>query len=119
MGTLLVKNIRFRSRHGYHDFERVVGNNFEVDLLFRTDLAKAGETDALDDTLDYSSACTIVEDVMNGDPVQLVETLLAQIGEQLMQEFPEVEFLEVSLRKYHPPMETQCDYIEVSDQWQR
>jgi dihydroneopterin aldolase len=119
MGTLVVKNLRFRSRHGYHDFERVVGNTFEVDLKFKTDLSKAGESDKLEDTLDYSTACTIVEDVMNGEPVHLVETLLARIGEQLMDEFSEVEFLEVALRKFHPPMETTCEYIEIRDQWQR
>lgn len=119
MGTLMVKNIRFRSRHGYHDFERVVGNNFEVDLIFKTDLAKAGETDNLDHTLDYSAACSVVEDVMHGEPVQLIETLLSRIGEQLMQQFSDIRFLEVRLRKFTPPMEIQCDFVEIRDQWKR
>lgn len=119
MGKMLIKNLRFKSRHGYHDFERVVGNLFEVDIEFEIELAPAGESDNLDDTLDYSKACAIVEDVMNSEPVLLIETLLAQIGDQLMEEYPQIQKLDVRLRKLAPPMETVCDYVEISDQWQR
>jgi len=119
MGKLVIKNLRFRSRHGYHDFERVVGNNFEVDVIIKTDLSKAGQSDELDDTLDYTLVCGIVEDIMHGEPVHLVETLLSAIGERIMEELHLADHVEVFIRKFQPPMETQCDYIEVSDQWQR
>jgi dihydroneopterin aldolase len=119
MGKMLIKNLRFKSRHGYHDFERVVGNLFEIDLEFEIELAMAGESDNLDHTLDYSKACAVVEDVMNSEPVLLIETLLAQIGDQLMEHYPEVQKLDVKLRKLSPPMEIVCDYVEISDQWQR
>jgi 7,8-dihydroneopterin aldolase/epimerase/oxygenase len=119
MGTLVVKNLSFRSRHGYFDFEREVGNNFEVDLLFRTNLALAGQTDSLEDTLDYAPASQVVEEVMAGEPVHLIETLLARIGASLMSHFPEVNYLEVRLRKIKPPIHAKCDYVEICDQWQR
>jgi dihydroneopterin aldolase len=119
MGKLTIKNLRFRSRHGYHDFERVVGNNFEVDVCIKTDLSRAGQTDELNDTLDYTVVCGIVEDIMHGEPVHLVETLLSSIGERIMDDVAEADWVEVAIRKYQPPMETQCDFIEVSDQWQR
>ena len=119
MGSLVIKNIRFRARHGYHDFERVVGNDFEVDLTIKTDISKAGESDDLADTVDYTTVCSIVEDVMHGEPVMLIETLLSRIGEQIMEEVPAVESLQVCIRKLHPPMETGCDYVEIRDTWQR
>lgn len=119
MGTLKIKNLRFRSRHGYHDFERIVGNNFEVDVIIQTDLKSAGISDKLDDTLDYTLVCEIVEDIMHGEPVYLVETLLATIGERILDELHAADQVEVVIRKFQPPMETQCDYIEVSDLWQR
>lgn len=119
MGTLVVKNLTFRSRHGYFDFEREIGNDIEIDLFFRTDLALAGRTDRLQDTLDYGPASKVVEEVMGGKPVHLIETLLARIGASLMNYFPEVSYLEVRLRKVRPPMHAKCDYVEISDEWRR
>ncbi len=119
MGMLVVKNLTFRSRVGYFDFEREIGNDIEIDLFFRTDLALAGRTDRLQDTLDYGPASQIVEEVMRGEPVRLIETLLARIGTNLMNCFPEVSHLEVRLRKIKPPIHAKCDYVEISDQWHR
>ncbi len=119
MGTLVVKNLSFRGRHGYFDFEREFGNNFEIDLLFKTDLALAGQTDCLADTLDYAPASRVVEQVMSGESVRLIETLLARIGANLMERFPEVTFLEVRLRKLKPPIHAKCDHVEICDQWHR
>lgn len=119
MGTLIVKDLTFRSRHGYHDFEREIGNYFEVDLMFRTDLVKAGHTDNLEDTLDYAPATAVVEGVMHGESVRLIETLLAKIGAHIMEAFPQVNFLEVRLRKLKPPIRAQCAYVEIVDEWHR
>ncbi len=119
MGTLVIKNLNFRCRHGLHDFERVIGNDFEVDAAFSIDLNQAGETDDIAYALDYSQACAAIEEIMNGEPVLLIETLLGRIGERLMDDFPEIEQLSVSIRKIRPPMETTCRYVEVSDTWTR
>ena len=119
MGKLTIKNLKFRCRHGLHDFERVVGNDFEVDAFFWVDLDQAGESDDISHALDYSLACSAIEEIMNGEPLLLIETLLSRIGDRLMDDFPEVEKLSVSIRKIRPPMETTCEYVEVSDTWKR
>lgn len=120
MAQLLLKNLRFRSKHGYFSFEREISaNTFSIDVCFETDLSRAGESDHLEHTLNYVSACEIISDIMNAPPVQLVERLLLQIGGRLMQAFPEVIQLDVKLRKYQPPMPYDIEYIEVSEQWKR
>jgi len=118
VALLQIKNLKFRARHGHLDFERVIGNNFEVDLLFETDITSAAESDDLDNALDYSLAAAIVEDVINSEPVLLIETLITKIGDQLIGSFPQVAMLEVSLRKLTPPMETGCDYVELTERWE-
>lgn len=119
MGTLQVKNIRFRSRHGNYEFEREIGNSFAVDLSCRTDLRKAAATDRLEDTLDYAPAVATVAEIMKGEPVHLIETLLDKIGKSLMARFPELMALEVRLRKLNPPIPEACDYVELVDHWER
>lgn len=120
MGHLLLKNLRFRSKHGHFDFEReITGNTFTVDARFETDLKPAGNSDALEDALNYVKACEQISAVLNGPPARMVEHLLKQIGERLMQAFPSVQRLEVRLRKHQPPMPFDIEYIEVSDTWER
>lgn len=120
MGQLLLKNLRFRSKHGHFDFEReITANTFTVDALFETDLKPAGHSDLLEDALNYVNACQLISEVLNGPPVRMVEHLLAQLGERLMQAFPEAERLELRLRKHQPPMPFDIEYIEVSDTWKR
>lgn len=119
MGILAVKDIRFRSRHGNLDFERDIGNTFSIDLICRADLRKAAQTDQLSDTLDYGPAVAVVREIMEGESVHLIETLLARIGDSLMTRFPEIMSLEVHLRKLHPPIPETCEYVELVDQWER
>lgn len=120
MAQLLLKNLRFRSKHGYFSFEReITANTFTIDVCFETDLSRAGQSDNLEHTLNYVSACQIISDIMHAPPVKLVEHLLQQMGRQLMEAFPEVSQLDISLRKHQPPMPFDIEYIEVSEQWKR
>lgn len=119
MGTLSVKDVRFRSRHGNLEFEREIGNSFSIDIICKTDLRKSAATDRLEDTLDYAPAVAVVAEIMNGDSVHLIETLLDRIGKSLMARFPEIMSLEVRLRKLKPPIPETCDYVELVDHWER
>ena len=49
-----VRGLRLWAHVGVLDFERAEGQWFELDLRLAFDLAPAGRSDALSDTLDYS-----------------------------------------------------------------
>lgn len=119
MGKLTIHNLRFRSLHGHNEFERKAGNNFTIDAIFETGFHQAGQSDDLSHTLDYSKACECIAAVMNGESVKLIETLLIRIGESLLTTFPEINRLEVRLRKHTPPMSVSCDYVEIVEVWQK
>lgn len=119
MDILTLKGLRFDAKHGYYEQERLEGNQFEVDLIFRLDLAPAGTSDELEQTLDYQAAEKIVKQVMEGPSVKLIETLAHRIGRQLFETFPAVQQLEVYVRKLHPPIETPAEFSEVTMTWQR
>ena len=119
MDRLSIRNLRFRAPHGYFAFERETGNTFSVDVHFTTALTEAGQTDDLSHTLDYSTACTRIAEIMQGEPVKLIERLLERIGESLLDAFPQVPEFTVCLRKHHPPIAQECDYVEISRTWRR
>lgn len=118
MDKLIIKGLRFHGLHGLFDQEKIIGNIFEVDLEFSLSLQKAGETDNIEDTIDYAKARSIVNNIIKSHSLNLIETLSLKIGEKLFEEF-ELKALEVKVRKMNPPMEGETEYSEVTMQWPR
>lgn len=119
MDTLTLKNLFFEAYHGFYEEERQQGNRFEVDLTFTADLRRAGESDRLEDTIDYQKAADIVQEVMEGPSQKLIETLTKQIGDQLFESFPQADQLQVAVRKLSPPLNIETAYSETRMSWQR
>ncbi len=119
MDKLVLKGLKFRALHGYFENERIEGNDFEVDVSFTTSLTEAGKTDELSNTIDYSKAREIIASVMESDSKKLIETLTFLIGQKLYSYFADVESIEVSVRKFNPPMPGETLYSEVTMLWPR
>lgn len=116
---LILKGLKYRAGHGFYEEERREGNDFEVDLIFELDLREAGRSDDLEQTLNYEEAESTVREVMEGPSRKLIETLVLNIGERLFGQYPDVQHLEVSVRKLDPPLKAQTNYSEVTMTWQR
>jgi len=56
-----VRGLRLWAHVGVLDVERAEGQWFELDLELAVDLARAGRSDALGDTLDYSQLITALQ----------------------------------------------------------
>lgn len=117
MECITLKNLTFRGLHGYLPEERRDGNTFEVDVTIWAPLHKAAQSDNLEETVDYNHISKIVREVMEGESVRLLETLLYKTGEAILPACPEAEKIEVAIRKLHPPMPVSCEYSEVRSQW--
>ena len=117
MDCITIKNLQFRSYHGYFPEERRDGNDFEVDITVWVPLDRPARNDDLSQTVDYSLVAGTVQKVMDGDSVKLIESLLYKTGEALIDSLPEARKIEVAIRKLHPPMSPSCEYTEVRSQW--
>ena len=119
MDVLTLSGLQFHAHHGYYEHERTDGNDFEVDLVFHADLSAAGQSDDLNQTIDYQKAERLVREIMHGPSVKLIETLVEKIGSSLFAEFNNLQKLEVRLRKLHPPLETSTAYAQITRTWTR
>ncbi|MEX0929190.1 MAG: dihydroneopterin aldolase [Balneolales bacterium] len=119
MDTITLKNLYFFAKHGYHEAERLEGNKFEVDVVFALSLKQPGETDELSQTIDYSLAYQAVQQIMQGPPVKLLETLAEKMGKELTSRFPQAATVKISVRKLNPPLSGPCAYSEVTRTWQK
>jgi len=103
MDCIQVKNIRSYGYTGYLPEERVLGQWFEVDLTLWLDLASAGESDEITDTLDYRQAIDTVKQLIANSKFSLVEKLASAIADALLQ-FDRVERVRVQLSKPAAPI---------------
>ena len=118
MDKLTLKGMSFHANHGLFPEEKVHGNSFEVDLAFHLNLQGAGNSDDLKETIDYGKAHKIVQKIMNGPSVDLIETLAFSIGKKLFEEFTPDQLV-VSVRKLNPPVDGTTQYSEVQMKWPR
>jgi 7,8-dihydroneopterin aldolase/epimerase/oxygenase len=81
---LLLEGMTFSGRHGVLASERTELQPFTVDVELAADLTRAGASDRLADTVDYTRAHAIVREVVEGEHRDLLEALAEQIAERLL-----------------------------------
>ena len=102
----------FYGYHGVTAAERETGRVFEVDCELDVDLADAGKTDQLSDTIDYSSVYSKTKEMVEGRAFSLLEGLADKLATMILQEFP-VYRVTIRVRKMNPPIAGQMKCIEV------
>lgn len=100
---IVLEGMRFYGFHGVNPEERVLGQEYLVDLAVEMDLGPAGASDRLEDTISYAHIYRAVRDVMEGEPRNLLEAAAQSIADRLLAEFP-VDSVSVSVKKPHPPI---------------
>jgi dihydroneopterin aldolase len=98
---LLLEGMSFYGYHGETEAERTLGNRFHVDVEVRMDLAAAGRSDDIADTLDYSRAFGLVREVLENQQYSLIETVAARVAATMLAE-PKVESVKVRVGKQPP-----------------
>ena len=103
MGKISLEGMEFYSHHGYYKDEITRGNKFVVDLSFETNIDKAGETDNLEDALNYEDAYNIVKAEM-AIRSNLLEHAGKRIIDKLRAHFADIKSIKLKLSKYNPPL---------------
>ena len=84
MDCIHLTGIRCYGYTGYLPEEQVLGQWFEVDVSLGLELARAGNSDAIEDTIDYRSLISTVQQIVKTSQFALVERLAAVIAESLL-----------------------------------
>ena len=99
-----LRGLRVLGVHGVLPEERVKAQPFELDLDLEVDLAAAGRSDALADTVDYAVVVDRAGAVIAGPAkYRLLEALAEAIATTAMED-DRVVSVTVGLRKLEPPM---------------
>ena len=88
--------------------ERERAQPFEVDLDVEADLAPAGRSDDLADTLDYGAIAAAVETVITSERFTLLERMAARNAEVVLAD-ERATAVTVTVRKLRPPVPQALD----------
>jgi len=108
-----LRGLRVLGIHGVLPEEQVKAQPFELDLDLEVDLAAAGRTDALADTVDYAGVVDRAGAVIAGPAkYRLLEALAEAIAATALED-DRVESVTVGLRKLEPPLEADIATVGV------
>ena len=98
---ILLEGMVFHGRHGTLPAERELGQPFVIDVELRLDLRPAGLSDELAQTVDYGQVHRRAREIVEGEPVNLTETVAERIAAALLEDHPGVDAVRVMVAKPH------------------
>ena len=113
-----LEGLKLFAIHGVLPQENQVGAMYTVNLRLKTDYLTAAQTDNLTDTINYAEVYQAVEAEMK-IPSKLLEHVSYRIAQRIMDTFPAVQTIEISLYKENPPMGAECHNVGVEATYTR
>ncbi|HEV7823326.1 MAG TPA: dihydroneopterin aldolase [Mycobacteriales bacterium] len=110
---IALTGLRVRGFHGVFPHERADGQDFVVDVVLETDTRPAAASDDLADTVDYGVLAKGLADVVAGEPVDLLETLVGRLAAVCLAD-SRVAAVEVTVHKPQAPIPLAFGDVAVS-----
>lgn len=113
-----LRGLRVRGNHGVLDFERRDGQDFLVDVALELDASLAAASDDLADTVDYGGLAQALARVVEGEAVNLLETLAERLASVCLSD-PRVSAASVTVHKPQAPIPLTFSDVAVTIRRQR
>ena len=112
MDSIRIKNLKIPARHGVYEFEKEKEGTFELDIELYLPLLKAGESDRLEDTINYEDIISVVTKTFTDKQYALVEAAAQSVCDRLLNDF-KIDKITVRVRKPHAPIDADFETVEV------
>lgn len=113
MDRITLSAMRLEGRLGVSEEERELPQLVEVDVEVETDLAAAGASDALADTVDYGPLVEAVIRTVEEGSFRLLEGLAGSIARVVLGASTRIAAVTVRVRKLAVPMDVDMDHAQV------
>ncbi|TYP97670.1 dihydroneopterin aldolase [Sphingobacterium allocomposti] len=121
MGTITqeiaLRDVRFFSPIGYFEEERILGNEFYVDVYVRFPFRHV-DTEELSNTINYGELYSLLCDVMQKER-KLLESAAQEILSKIQGKYSFIDEARVAIRKTTPPFGHDQVHAEVSLSYKR
>lgn len=88
MDIVFIRQLAVDMVIGVYDFEKVKLQRLLIDIEMGTDVCAAASNDDLTQTIDYAVVSQRVTEMLQKNPIELIETVAARVAELVLTEFP-------------------------------
>ena len=110
---IALRGLRAVGHHGVYGEERANGQPFVVDVVLEVDTRKAAATDEVTDTVHYGELAVRVVAVVEGEPVNLIETLAQRLADTCLTD-ARVQAATVTVHKPQAPIPHEFGDVAVT-----
>jgi dihydroneopterin aldolase len=110
---ITLRGLRAVGHHGVYAEERANGQPFVVDVVLEVDTRAAAASDDVTHTVHYGELAERVVAVVEGEPVNLIETLAQRIADVCLED-KRVAAVEVTVHKPEAPVGVEFSDVAVS-----
>jgi len=113
LDEIRLTGLRATAHHGVFEHERRDGQDFFIDLIVRLPLGPAAAGDDLAATVHYGELAEQVVAAVEGDPVDLIETVAERVAAVALS-FPAAHEVVVTVHKPSAPITVPFDDVSVT-----
>jgi 7,8-dihydroneopterin aldolase/epimerase/oxygenase len=112
-GAIFVNGLVLHAYHGVMPHEAKVGQPFVLDLMLDIDLSEAARTDTLKHTVSYEQLVKTASDAFGARRCRLVEAAAGAVADAVLDRYPLVKSVRVTVRKPQAPIAATFDDVGV------
>jgi len=101
---IYITGLSLHAYHGVMAYEGNVGQTFTIDLDLDIDLAAAGRSDKVADTVSYDKVVECVSKAFISQKFRLIEAAAGRVADAILSAFPRVQGIKVTIHKPHAPI---------------
>ena len=105
--------------HGVNDEEQRLGQRFYIDMSLIVSPVSATKTDRLEDTISYEDVIHCAEDAFLEKKYRTIERAANAVGSAIMEQFPTIQNLSVTVHKPSAPVAAIFDDVAVTVDFSR
>jgi len=113
MDKIIINNLHIFAYHGVNPEEKEDGQNFYLDIVCAADLRAPGQTDDLNDTVNYAKIVKAVTKVFTENKYDLIERAAQVVTDAIFEEYEKVEAIKIRLKKPEAPIKADFGYVAV------
>lgn len=121
MNHLILKDLELFGFHGVYDEEKSLGQKFLIDMDISIDLSHAGESDNLNETINYGKLCQELQEIFTKNKYKLLEKATTVLCDYILMNYTEVTDVEITLKKPWAPIHLPIKYpaVKIKKGWHK
>ncbi|MBR4580435.1 MAG: 2-amino-4-hydroxy-6-hydroxymethyldihydropteridine diphosphokinase [Lachnospiraceae bacterium] len=113
MDEIIISGLKIFAWHGVYEEEREKGQNFIVNAELFLDTSSAGDSDSLEDSVDYGKVCLFINDFLRISRYNTMEALANNLARKIMVKFPRTQRIILEIQKPEAPIPLPFETVSV------